>query len=295
MGPVAQGLLRRQQKYLRSLHHVPGDDLDLGPSFPRLRIACYIYEPRDLPETALRQQITLVELAVEIFKPVRFEEIQSRCRPGPRDSFDMFCVFGIDPRFPTSTSRNSTHRKGGNLIALTVAEGAGILPPSSSNVQGRPWNVGSYGALEEPTRNFSLGLKDPLPTPLTASTIDFVLEYMEFGRAAVVAKWRDEPNIHLDCYPSVFASFISSVSVERPRQMTLTMYVRLAAQSRKVDTKYDNQIDYRELRGRSSAAFDDPGRVGVNPQGSSMDRQRMGIRHLGMHHACPLGKRPSFT
>jgi hypothetical protein len=210
---VTEGVLCQQQKYLRGCHNVPDEDLDLTPSFPRLRIACYPHQPRDVPVAGLRQRITLTDLSVEIFKPVRFEELQSRCRPRTGDSFDMFCVSGVDPRFPTSTSRNSGSRRGGNLTNLVVAEGAGILPPSFYRTQGRSWNVASCGTVEEPATGLYLVLRDPAPTPLTASTIDFVLAFMEFGRVSTIDLWDHEPHLELKCYLSVFASFVSSVCV----------------------------------------------------------------------------------
>jgi hypothetical protein len=128
----------------------------------------------------------------------------------------MFCVFGVNPRFPTSCSRILPHPRAGNVVELVVAKGAGVLPPSNHHNQGRPWNVASSGTVEDPTMTFRLVLRDPVPTPLTVSTIDFILEHLEVSRAATIEMGEDEPHLDLQCSPAVFASFISLVSIGRP-------------------------------------------------------------------------------
>jgi hypothetical protein len=215
MGVDSEGLLRQQQSYLRRLHGSPDQDLDLSSSFPRLRLACFRRDPKEVRASTQQRRITLEDLNVEIFKPVRLEELQYRCRPGAGGTYDMLCVFGVNPRFPSSLSRNSDFRRGGNIRDLVVAEGAGIFAPTDCRSEGRLWDVASRGIVEDPETDFWLVLKDRVPTPLTLSTIDFVLAFMEFGRATTVNTWNHEPHIELSCYQSVFASIVSLVSAAR--------------------------------------------------------------------------------
>lgn len=293
MGPVTGGLLCQQQKYLRDLHNVPDKNLDLTPSFPRLRIAtCLFCDPREVAGTTLRQRTTLADLAVEIFKPMRFEELQSRCRPCAGGSFDMLCVFGVNPGFTTSPTRNSGLRRGGNLLNLGVAEGAGILPPSKGLTEGRPWHVASCGTVEDPARDLCLALKDRTPTSLTTSTIEFFLECMEFGRASVMNRWGNEPHLDLECYPSVFATFVTLVSVALPPADGADGICDLPARSRKASARSFCDITrYRGVRRRDSSAPFNLSRGGVATRASPSERRRLGIRYLGLYHACSRGKR----
>jgi hypothetical protein len=157
-------------------------------------------------------QIEFLDVDVFLFVPIGFEELWSRCRPCATGSWNSLCVFGINPRFTASPSRFSHFNKTGNIKHLIVAENAGILPPSSRSPNGRSFNVAERGVAEDPAAFFSLVLRDPTPTPLTASTIDFVLEFFEFGSASVIEEFGHEPYLDLECYPAVFESFIPSVS-----------------------------------------------------------------------------------
>lgn len=268
---ISEGLLRRQQKYLRDLHHIPDEDLDLAPSFPRLRIACFHRDPTPIRAWSTRNRITLADINVEIFKPIRFEELQSRCRPlRAVGSFDMLCIFSVDPRFSTSPSRHPDSRSGGNIRNLVVAEGAGIIAPPNCRTEGRLWDVASRGIVEDPTTDFWLVLKDPMPTPLTASTIDFILAFMDFGRATTIATWNHEPHMELKCYPSVFASFVSLVSIIRPLSDGAHEIRSLAAQSGKdVAKSHRHIIGSHGFRKRHGPTPDTFGRVCVAPLAAS--------------------------
>jgi hypothetical protein len=205
--------LCQQQRHSRNIYDVLDEDLDFAPSFPRLRLACCLSAVRAVGASTLGIQINVVDIAVNLLEPMGFEELQSRCRPCADGSWDIFGLFGIDPRFPTSPSEVSLHRRAGNITELIVAEGAGIRPPSNRSTEGRPWNVACQGTVEDPAPQFGLLLQDPTPTRLTASTIDFVLEFLEFGRADTIDRWGHEPHLTMNCSPSVFASFVSFVSV----------------------------------------------------------------------------------
>jgi hypothetical protein len=156
MGLDSEGLLRQQQSYLRVLHGFPDQDLGLSSGFPRLRLACFRRDAKEVRASTQQQRITLEDLNVEIFKPVRLEELQYRCRPGAGGTYDMLCVFGVNPRFPSSPSRNSDFRRGGNIGNLVVAQGAGIIAPSNCRTQGRLWDVASRGIVEDPETDFWL-------------------------------------------------------------------------------------------------------------------------------------------
>jgi hypothetical protein len=98
-------------------------------------------------------------------------------------------------------------------VELFVAEGAGILPPSNCRTGGRPWDLASRGTVEFPVDSFRLVLRDPAPTPLTTSTLHYVLEFLEFGKDPAIHRWGLVPHLELECNPSVFASLISLVSI----------------------------------------------------------------------------------
>lgn len=294
---VSEGLLSQHQRYLRGLHGVPYESPDLAPSIPHLRLACYLREPRAVAATELSRRFTLSDLTVEILKPVRFQELQSRCRPEAVGSFDFFCVFGVNPRSPTSASRNFLPRRGGNLLQLIVAEGAGILPPSDCRTQGRrSWNVATCGVIEDAAGSLSLVLEDPIPTSLTASTIDFCLEFLEFGRTATIDKWASEPLMVIKCYPSVFASFVSLVSDARSPADGADEIRSDAARSGKDDSKSRCHIDrQRGLRRQKPSALDHPGGVGVSSLGSADVERQSEIHYLELRHACPSRKCTSFA
>lgn len=234
--------LRQQQHHLRSLCFVPGEDLDLAPSFPRLRLAYHL-------TPAFRHQYGLesgfmgrfTDIALDLYKPMAFDEIQLRCRPSAYESWDIFCVFGINPRFPTSPPEVFRNATVGNIIELIVAEGAGILPPSITSTDGPAWNVASQGTDVCPAEYFRLVLRDPAPTQLTASTVDFVLEFLAFGKESTEYHWGTPPHLVLDCYPSVFASFVSSVSAIQVCTYVADEIGAREARSRKGVARFDCQ------------------------------------------------------
>jgi hypothetical protein len=212
LGPITSPLFYLQQRYSRSLYKNPEDtDIDLSSTFPRLRLACHLSAARRATSSIMRDLTDFVQVGVDLFVPMSFEELRSRCRPCAGGSWDILCVFGVNPQV-TAPPRRNHYRRVGSIKELIVAEGAGILPPSIRATEGRPWNIARAAVVQDSSSSFSLVLRDRTPTPLTASTIDFVLEFLECGNEGVIDEFGEEPWLDLECYPAVFASFISSVS-----------------------------------------------------------------------------------
>jgi hypothetical protein len=185
-------------------------------------------------------RVNATDITINVFKPVDFEELQYRCRPCTNGSWDIFGFYGIDPRFPPSPSKiSSNDGRAGNVTKMIVEAGAGVLPPPNSHPGRRPWNVASRGTVEDPAESFRLVLRDPAPTALAASTLDFILEFLEFGRSDVQHNYGHEPHLILDCYPSVFASFVSSVSFAQTRAQVAYEVVVLIARSGKAVARPD--------------------------------------------------------
>lgn len=243
LGPISHILFYQQQRYLRGLKAMPDEDLDIASSFPRLRLACYLTSSARKTYTLTSSfRVNATDITLNLFKPMDFEELQSRCRPCTNGSWDIFGFYGIDPRFPPSPSKiSSNDGRAGNVTKMVVEAGAGILPPANSRIEGRPWNVANRGTVEDPAETFRLVLRDTGPTSLTASTLHFILEFLEFSRSDVQHNYGHEPHLVLDCYPPVFASFVSSVSIDQARTHLVDVTIVMAARSGKTVTRSDRQ------------------------------------------------------
>jgi hypothetical protein len=86
--------------------------------------------------------------------------------------------------------------------------------------------------LEDTRKFFRLVLWDKTPTLFTNSTMEFLLRFLEFGREDAIDEWGEEPHLALECFPSVFASFVSLVSVIRPA----------ADEAQGIHMRYDSSI-----------------------------------------------------
>lgn len=181
--------------------------MEFNSAFPRLRLA-YFHEA-----ASLDFPIDMVDVIVNIYKPTTIDELQAQCRPSIDDWWDMFCVFGINPSFPTSLSEITHDGMAINVTQLIVDEGAGIHPPSDYDSGGQIWNIAPSSVLEDMRKSFRLVLWDNTPALLTNSTMEFVLRFLEFGKEDAIDEWGEEPHLTLERFPSVFASF---VSVMRP-------------------------------------------------------------------------------